>query len=265
MPNPLPDGVTLTPQGKRKYSHAFKLRIIERIKKGETATALAQETGAHATHIRSWVRGRDLKTEIPETGFVMGPKGTRVYSTAFKQEVVRRMQAGETAMALAREFKISNSMLYQWQKNALRGTPNTHPTKKKELMSKKRSHKKMPAKKPSITDRFKEAAIERFEAGELAKDIAKDLKINVSNIYNWTSKAAKRRRQLVAAGRKGGLARHHNVEETAPVLSIRMRDAVALLKHAESAMYGDLQEGKIKRFEEQHLLVLQALRTLTGG
>ena len=44
----------------------------------------------------------------------MGIKGARVYSNALKQEIVRRLEAGERVAALAEEAGIDPKLLYDW-------------------------------------------------------------------------------------------------------------------------------------------------------
>jgi transposase-like protein len=49
--------------------------------------------------------------------------GSRVFSPEFKANAVRRMQAGESPSALAREFKLRRKLLYQWRDRVLAGKP----------------------------------------------------------------------------------------------------------------------------------------------
>jgi transposase len=44
----------------------------------------------------------------------MGIRGARVYSNAFKQEIVRRLEAGERVAAVAEEAGIDPKLLYDW-------------------------------------------------------------------------------------------------------------------------------------------------------
>ena len=44
----------------------------------------------------------------------MGIKGARVYSNALKQEIVRRLAAGERAALVAEEVGIDPKLLYDW-------------------------------------------------------------------------------------------------------------------------------------------------------
>ena len=44
----------------------------------------------------------------------MGIKGARVYSNALKQEIVRRLVAGERAALVAEEVGIDPKLLYDW-------------------------------------------------------------------------------------------------------------------------------------------------------
>ncbi len=47
----------------------------------------------------------------------------RVFSAKFKAEAVRRMEAGESPSALAREFNLRRKLLYQWRDRVLAGEP----------------------------------------------------------------------------------------------------------------------------------------------
>jgi transposase-like protein len=286
----LPEGVTVTASGKKTYTHAFKLAVVERIKNGEKAADIGNELGVHPTHLRQWARGVGMERQKPETGFVVGPQGKKIYSESFKREAVDRLMSGKMSAAeLGRELDVKGGMLTAWRRVLIEGKPSSHASKKKAVTAATRDYKaeyhrrypkgtkktQMKGKKQTLTERYSKEALRRLKAGETAKDIGKSLKIDPANIYNWVANSKKQR--YVDAGRKGGLAKNKQakvgisygdtrkqIEETAPVLSTRMRDAVSLLKHAKTAMYADLQAGKIREFDELHLLVLQALRTLTG-
>jgi transposase-like protein len=304
-PQQLPEGVTLTRAGKHAYTHAFKLKVIERIKGGETARAVGEELGVHPTHVRQWVRGKGMDVDKPETGFIVGPSGNKVYSDAYKKEAVARLMSGEINSAdLGRELDVRPSILSAWRRMIGEGREPYHKTRdpakhkggrnykkewarRNELMQQKKAKmttQKKDVKRGSYTALYKVAALKRLKAGETAKQVADSLGIDISNVYNWSSDKNKQHAWRAAAGRKGGLMNKgkpkkngggarigvsygdskKQVEETTAVLSTRMRDAVALLKHAKAAAYADLQNGVIKEFNEMHLLVLQALRTLTG-
>jgi transposase len=53
----------------------------------------------------------------------MSKKAIRVFSRAFKLQVVRRMLAGENVSALARELKVLRKDLYVWRKRFRSGGP----------------------------------------------------------------------------------------------------------------------------------------------
>lgn len=50
-------------------------------------------------------------------------KKSRVFTVAFKQEAVKRMQAGESPSALARELKLRRKLLYEWRNAVESGRP----------------------------------------------------------------------------------------------------------------------------------------------
>ena len=50
-------------------------------------------------------------------------KKNRVFSPKFKAGAVRRMQAGESPSALARELKVRRKLLYEWRDRVLAGQP----------------------------------------------------------------------------------------------------------------------------------------------
>jgi transposase-like protein len=50
-------------------------------------------------------------------------KKNRVLSPTFKAAAVRRMQAGESPSALARELKVRRKLLYEWRDRVLAGQP----------------------------------------------------------------------------------------------------------------------------------------------
>ena len=45
----------------------------------------------------------------------MSDRGMRVFSTAFKAEVVRRLEAGEALAKVSRELGIARKLLYEWR------------------------------------------------------------------------------------------------------------------------------------------------------
>jgi transposase-like protein len=50
-------------------------------------------------------------------------KKARIFPVAFKQEAVRRMQAGESPSAMARELKVRRKLLYEWRDAVEAGRP----------------------------------------------------------------------------------------------------------------------------------------------
>ena len=61
-------------------------------------------------------------------------KKNRIFTIAFKQAAVGRMQAGESPSGLARELKLRRKLLYQWRDaveagRPLRGKPGRPPGK----------------------------------------------------------------------------------------------------------------------------------------
>jgi transposase len=52
------------------------------------------------------------------------PKKARVFSRDMKLAAVRRMMAGESVGALAREFKLRRHLLYLWRDNFRAGGPS---------------------------------------------------------------------------------------------------------------------------------------------
>src|ERR1700756_4155314 len=57
------------------------------------------------------------------------PKKARVFSREMKLTAVRRMMAGESVGALAREFKLRRHLLYLWRDNFRAGGPNALRTR----------------------------------------------------------------------------------------------------------------------------------------
>src|ERR1700757_2026174 len=57
------------------------------------------------------------------------PKKDRVFSREMKLTAVRRMMAGESVGALAREFNLRRHLLYLWRDNFRAGGPNALRTR----------------------------------------------------------------------------------------------------------------------------------------
>ena len=57
------------------------------------------------------------------------PKKARVFSRDMKLAAVRRMMAGESVGALAREFKLRRHLLYLWRDNFRAEGPNALRTR----------------------------------------------------------------------------------------------------------------------------------------
>jgi transposase len=57
------------------------------------------------------------------------PKKARVFSREMKLAAVRRMMAGESVGALAREFKLRRHLLYLWRDNFRTGGPSALRTR----------------------------------------------------------------------------------------------------------------------------------------
>lgn len=67
----------------------------------------------------------------------------------------------------------------------------------------------------------------------------------------WSKEAKARNKERIAA-RKNGSAKPAS------------RDAIIYLRHAQDAMTASLKAGRIKRFDQAHLLALLALSALQG-
>jgi transposase len=57
------------------------------------------------------------------------PKKARVFSREMKLAAIRRMMAGESVSALARELKLRRHLLYLWRDNFLAGGPSALRTR----------------------------------------------------------------------------------------------------------------------------------------
>jgi transposase-like protein len=100
-------------------------------------------------------------------------------------------------------------------------------------------------KKKHYTDDFKQAAVERLNAGESASVIVKDLNIHNSMLHNWRKKFK---------GVKKKVVRANDVS----------KDAIIYLQHAIDDMQKELTSGKAKKRKRYHALVELALFTLLG-
>jgi transposase-like protein len=252
---------TIDNNGKRTYSREFKAAIGARFQAGESSASLQKETGAHPTSIRRWSRGEDMSASAPR----------RNYTDELKMDAVRRVSSGENWRAVGRELGVSSGMISAWKRRFAKRLKEDQKRKEALPVPKVKMFKKQ-----TIRARFEKAALARIAKGETPKKAAKALGIQVANIYDWISKTRKAKALKTGAfGKKGqpnlkanglGVAVGKDAPPYAVVahLPAQVRDAVSLLKHAESAIYVQLNAGKIKKLGEVELLVLQALRSLSG-
>jgi transposase-like protein len=140
----------------------------------------------------------------------------RQFSDDYKRGVVARVKKGEAANAVADELRISGSVVRRWVVEA-KG-------------SKKSGRKGVsfgPGGRTVYSDDFRRAAVKRLDAGESATELADELKIHNSMLYNWKRKlepkherapAAKSGSQKYSAKLKtAALKRYHAGERAADI------------------------------------------------
>jgi transposase-like protein len=203
---------------KRNFTDEFKRGIVARVKKGEVASKVASEYQLSGSVLRRWManevkakKGKPLRgggQRKPLNGVSVGPTGKKAYTEEFQRRAVKRLGAGESAIKLAKELKIHNSMLYSWAK------------KFGVRLTLKKSEPRAGAD-PRFTDQFKANIVKRYRNGEAASKISKQEGIKEGRIYYWAAQEP-RESEEGAAPRATGPA-------------IGFKAAISYLKHSLNA------------------------------
>lgn len=174
---------------RRQWSKEEKAKAVARVKAGEYMQSVARSLGMHETLIRRWCDAAGVKpTLMPATergklgsahghlGGKHGKKGGRPSPAANKNardEIIRRVTAGEGPTAVAKELGVNPMTVKGWfapSKGAKAGTVA------------KPLHAKFP-------EEIRNKVIDRVKAGESGTAIAREMGIVVSTVRGWLSDA----------------------------------------------------------------------------
>ena len=100
------------------YAPEFKSGAVERVRAGETASAVGRDIAVNGSLVAKWVKQAKGKRVVKAKGKPKlrhgGIPGT--YSEETKQRAMARVRAGETGAAVGRDMKIGNGMVSYWLK-----------------------------------------------------------------------------------------------------------------------------------------------------
>jgi transposase-like protein len=116
----LPAGVTIGPNGRKKYSPAFMDKAARRALDGESPKVILEELGIHSSMLRRWIQNLEARYKKKPV-----KQNVKRRDAGTQEEVVRRYTAGEDPEKLCKEFKIHQSTLYAWRKKLLTPAPAT--------------------------------------------------------------------------------------------------------------------------------------------
>ena len=106
-------------QERKTFSAEERAAIVARLQTEDVAM-VAKEIGVNESTLYKWLRaaksGKPAK--VSKKNVSKTPSGRRVFSEKFKQAALKRFAAGESAITVARELGIVDSLLYAWRKAA---------------------------------------------------------------------------------------------------------------------------------------------------
>jgi transposase-like protein len=137
----------------------------------------------------------------------------RQFSDEFKRGIVARVKKGEVAGALANKLKISGSVIRRWVAQA--GVVRKGKPVRRKGVSVSAGGRTV------YSEDFKRAAVKRLKDGESPIQLADELKIHNSMLYNWAKKlggaAAATGSKYDAKFKAAALKRYHAGESAADI------------------------------------------------
>lgn len=107
---------------KRTYTEDFRVKVLQDLaQSGETVSAVSRRYDIDNSLIHWWLkRAREMqrKSGEPPPDITKGPAGRNVYSAAYKQRQVERVQAGESVAAVSADIGLADSILSRWCRQA---------------------------------------------------------------------------------------------------------------------------------------------------
>jgi len=234
------------PGTRRDFTPEFKRAAVARLA-NQTVAEVSKQLDIHSTVIRRWASETPQKKKMASTTGIKGvartATGRKIYSEAFQRAAVARLVKGESAMKIASDLKIHNSMLYGWRN---------------KIAGKKRDpHHKPPVAGAAVSkfsDAAKRRAVDRLNAGETGAALGKEMGVSSGTVGYWRQSMASKHEK---AASKGPV----DPAKVASVM-IAVKDAVSFLKHAKVEVHAMLQSGAIKEMDQSHLLGQLALNAL---
>ena len=113
--------------------------ILEQVTAGRTAVEVAREHGIHATSISRWRNEGESVPTLPtsveapvQTDAGSTERFTGRYSRAFKEEILRQVASGRSAVEVGAQYDITPTTIYRWKKSAVNAggeIPDAHSTR----------------------------------------------------------------------------------------------------------------------------------------
>ncbi len=107
-----------------RVSPEIRRQILSQVVGGRTAVDVAREHGIHPTSISRW---KNEDKSSPTTSTVAEPLSTKSrteerltgrYSRAFKEEVLRQVASGRSAVEVGAQYDVTPTTIYRWRKSA---------------------------------------------------------------------------------------------------------------------------------------------------
>lgn len=193
------------------------------------------------------------------------------YSSEFKAEAVRRFREakakGESVRAVSKELNITESLLYLWARQQPAGARSATGIVARPAAAKGSTPTTvaMPSKGGRHGNRyppeFKQKCLDLMASGMKPKDVAAQMGVETSSLYQWRNKEPGENASPPAAATVTPAGQLVPVA-TGASLNGLLRDVLIYLRHAEEDLMDRIRAGKLARPDSAHLLTLLALEEL---
>lgn len=217
----------------REFTDEQKLAAVARAAK-EGIAVVAADIKVSPSVVRNWKQRVDAGHAVSRAG------KRREYDEAFKLAAIRRIQNGERLTSISADLDVHATVIRRWQRE-LKGKRIAKPPV--SVIASKALEK---TKAVPVSEAIVKKALERIAAGEKATNIAIELGVTASAIYNWRARDAEGTWKA-AAQKNGGV-----------------QDAIIYLRHARAAFKQRLEAGKAQIDDPFYMLTMLALSVLEG-
>lgn len=256
---------------RRRYTQEFIAAALARIQAGERLTPLAKELHLHPRLLRKWRKKMRSSTATakpaPKTtheAFARKPKrARRMFTPQQIEKAVNYFNAsGKGFRPAAKHLGIHGSVLRRWVAAATGKRPELRVMRNVARPAVKKARGGGANKgNQHFPEKLKLAVVERLRKGEAPVLVAEKTGAPLNRVYAWGSKMRKDDKVAKKAARAGQPQRR-DVVAGVDVTPVSLRDAIGILRHAQTEMNSMLAKGTIKQLDRAHLLTLLALKEL---